>query len=268
MARRRAVSMSEQRQAPLQGAAAGGRSVVSKAAAILMTYLYGEAHTFTEIVAATGMPVSTVHRLVCELTACGILERTELNCYRIARPLRRIAAAGGPAANLESRASLVLHDLSQALDTEVRLGVLREHRVAYIEKGRGRRPVTTFGDGTTAFAHNTAMGMVLLAFSPPPVVDVVLMRALTSPHGDAVSNRDHFVQSLRRARVRHLAAIWNELEPDRSSIAVPVFKTGGLIAAALEARVSNPSAQLFVVRSALIVAGRSLTRQLSSTMPR
>jgi DNA-binding IclR family transcriptional regulator len=252
----------DQQTAPPRDAADGSRTVVGKAATILLSYLYGGQQTFTEIVASTGMPVSTVHRLVWELTACRILERTESGRYRIAPPLRRIAAAHGPAAGLESRASLVLHDLAQALDTEVRLGVLRKHQVAYIEAGPGRRPVTTFRDGATASVH-TAMGMVLLAFSPRPVVDVALLRVLTSPDGDAIPTRDRLLRTLERTRLQHLAVMWNEVEPDRSTIAVPVFKAGGLIAGALEIRVRNPSAQP-TMRPALVVAGRSLTRQLSA----
>jgi DNA-binding IclR family transcriptional regulator len=251
------------RTAPVHDAAVGSRTVVSKAASILMSYLYGGHQTFTEIVASTGMPVSTVHRLVWELTACRILERTELGRYRIAPPLRRIAAAGGPATGMESRASLVLHDLAQTLDTDVRLGVLRNDQLAYIETGPGRRPVTSFRDGATASLHDTAMGMVLLAFSPRSVVDVALLRALTSTDGDGIATRDRLLRVLHRTRLHHLAVMWNEVEPDRSAIAVPVFKAGGLIAAALEVRVRHASAQL-TVRPALVVAGRSLTRQLSA----
>jgi DNA-binding IclR family transcriptional regulator len=254
--------VSDQQTAPVRDAVDGSRTVVGKAATILLSYLYGGQQTFTEIVASTGMPVSTVHRLVWELAACRILERTECGRYRIAPPLRRIAAAHGPVAGLESRASLVLHDLAQALDTEVRLGVLRQHQVSYIEAGPGRRPVTTFRDGATASVH-TAMGMVLLAFSPGPVVDVALLRVLTSPDGDTLPSRDRLLRLLQRTRLHQLAVMWNEMEPHRSSIAVPVFRTGGLIVAALEVRVRNPAAQR-TVRPALVVAGRSLTRQLSA----
>jgi IclR family transcriptional regulator, acetate operon repressor len=237
-----------------------GRTVVSKAVAILMTYLYGESKTFTEIVAATGLPLSTVHRLLWELTACRILERTELGRYRVAPALRHIAAvARGPVAGLESRAALVLHDLSQTLDTEVRFGVLRTPRVAYIEKGRGRQPVTTFGDGATADVHTSAMGLVLLAFSPRPVVDVALLRACTAA-GVAV---DRIERTLHRVRLRHLAVTWDDREPARSALAVPVFRAGGVIVAALEAQVHDPSAQLPFVRPALVIAARSLSRELS-----
>jgi DNA-binding IclR family transcriptional regulator len=190
--------VSDRRQVPLRDAVVGGRTVVSKVVAILMTYLYGESKTFTEIVESTGLPLSTVHRLLWELTACRILERTEHGSYRVASTVRRIGAARHPV-GLESRAALVLHDLAQTLDTEVRFGVLRTHQVAYIEKGRGRQPVTTFGDGATVSAPDTAMGLVLLAFSPRSVVDAALLRACTAAEDDAAAGPGRLAEVLHAA---------------------------------------------------------------------
>ena len=115
-------------------------TVVGKTAAILLTFTNGAAHTFTEIVAATGLPPSTAHRLIAQLTACALLERTAHGDYRIGRTVQSIGAARGLTTTLESLASLLLQDLSHALDVEARLGVLtaarrRVHR-------EGTRPPT------------------------------------------------------------------------------------------------------------------------------
>ena len=75
---------------------AAGRTVISKAAVILMTYLNGDVHTLTEIATATGLPLSTAHRLVRELAAWKILERTDDGDYCVGLPLRLIGGAGGP----------------------------------------------------------------------------------------------------------------------------------------------------------------------------
>jgi DNA-binding IclR family transcriptional regulator len=84
--------------------AAPGRTVISKAAVILMTYLDREAHTLTDIATATGLPLSTAHRLVRQLAAWKILERTDDGDYRVGLPLRLIGGASCAAANLEERA--------------------------------------------------------------------------------------------------------------------------------------------------------------------
>jgi hypothetical protein len=66
------------------------------------------------------------------------------------------------------------------------------------------------------------------------------------------------------ARLTRLAVARWELEPDRSALAVPVFGPGGRVAAAIEVRVDDPAAELPTVRPALVIAGRSLTRELSA----
>ena len=244
---------------------AAGRTVISKAAVILMTYLNGDVHTLTEIATATGLPLSTAHRLVRELAAWKILERTDDGDYCVGLPLRLIGGAGGTATSLEERACLVLQDLSQALDADVRLGVLGDRDVSYIEKPRGRRPVTTFSQGATAPAHATAMGKALLAFSVPALVDSYLSRGLTAFTPFTVTAPDRFRRALAMARLSRLAVARWELEPDRSALAVPVFGPGGRVVAAIEVRVDDPAAELPVVRPALVIAGRSLSRELAAT---
>jgi hypothetical protein len=66
------------------------------------------------------------------------------------------------------------------------------------------------------------------------------------------------------ARLTRLAVARWELEPDRSALAVPVFGPGGRVAAAIEVRVDDPAAELPTVRPALVIAGRSLTRELAA----
>ncbi|WP_214366919.1 IclR family transcriptional regulator [Pseudonocardia sp. H11422] len=245
--------------------AASGRTVISKAAAILMTFLDdGYVHTLTEIAAATGLPLSTAHRLARELVAWRILDRTEDGDYRVGLPLRLIGAVGGAGSTIEERAPLILQDLSYATGAEVRLGVLRDRAVAYIEKLPGRRPVSAFSNGAVLPAHATAMGKALLAFSPPEYVEMVLKRGLTSYTRYTLTAPDRFRRALAMTRLSRLAVSRWELRLDHSGMAVPVFGPGGLVAAALEVRVEDPAAELPTIRPVLIIAGRSLTRELSA----
>jgi DNA-binding IclR family transcriptional regulator len=241
-----------------------GRTVISKVAMILMTYFNGDVHTLTEIAAATGLPLSTAHRLVRQLTAWKILERTDDGDYRVGLPLRLIGGAIGAATRLEERACPVLQDLSQALDADVRLGVLGDRDVSYIEKPRGRRPVTTFSQGDTVPAHATAMGKALLAFSEPALVDVFLDRRLPAFTPFTLTAPDRVRRALAMARLSWLAVARWELVSGRSALAVPVFGPGGRVAAAIEVRVDDPAAELPTVRPAMVIAGRSLTRELSA----
>jgi DNA-binding IclR family transcriptional regulator len=245
--------------------AAPGRTVISKAAVILLTYLNGDVHTLSEIATATGLPLSTAHRLVRQLAAWKILERTDDGDYCVGLPLRLIGGAGDAPTSLEERACLVLQDLSHALDADVRLGVLDDVEVSYIEKPRGRHPVTTFSQGATVPAHATAMGKALLAFSAPALVEVFLRAGLTACTPFTLTAPDRFRRALAIVRLKRLAVAHKELDLNRSALAVPVFGPGGRVLAAIEVGVDNPVTDLPDVRPALIVASRSLTRELLTT---
>ena len=49
-----------------------GRTVTSKVTAILLTFAQGNEHSMAEIARLTGLPISTAHRLMTELTSSAV----------------------------------------------------------------------------------------------------------------------------------------------------------------------------------------------------
>jgi DNA-binding IclR family transcriptional regulator len=244
---------------------ASSRTVISKAALILMTFLEGDVHSMTEIARSTGLPASTAHRLARELAVWGILDRTEEGHYRVGSPLRLIGSAIGPGLNLEELGPLVLRDLSEVTHAEVRLGVLRNRDVAYIEKLPGRRPVSGFSTNELLPAHASAMGKALLAFSLPAVVEVLIAQGLPSYTPFTLTAPDRLRRALEVTRLSRMAVCRWELEPDRCALAVPVFGPGGCVVAAIEIRVNDLSGTSSTIQPLLRIAGRSLTRELAAS---
>jgi DNA-binding IclR family transcriptional regulator len=80
-----------------------------------------------------------------------MLERTGEGQFRVGMQLRAIANHAGPTVpNLHERARRVMEDLAAAAGRGVvRLGVLQDLEVSYIEKGLGDRPVPTAFDTAT-----------------------------------------------------------------------------------------------------------------------
>jgi hypothetical protein len=58
-----------------------------------------------------------------------------------------------------------------------------------------------------------------------------------------------------------------ELELGLATVAVPVFGGGGLVVAALELRVRDLRSELNGMQPALLVAARSLSRELAMSLP-
>ena len=115
-----------------------GRSVTSKITSILLTFTEGTEHSLTEIARLAGLPISTAHRLTTELASWRLLERTEDGLYRAGLPLRMIGTTDTCPPSIAERAPCVLEDLSAATKCRARLGVLRDHQVAYIQKEPGQ----------------------------------------------------------------------------------------------------------------------------------
>ena len=75
---------------------ADNRSVAGKVVAIICAFRHETELSNAEIARLAGLPLSTAHRLVHELVAGGVLERTHQRLYRVGPNVLAIAAGGGP----------------------------------------------------------------------------------------------------------------------------------------------------------------------------
>jgi DNA-binding IclR family transcriptional regulator len=250
------------------GANESGRSVASRIAAILMAFGNGGTHSLTELAGLAGLPISTTHRLVGELVSRRVLERTEEGGYRVGLPLRMIGGMSLPSAPpLLERAVDVIADVAAVTGTAVRVGVLDGHRLAVAAAGTGTGSGRTLADGfkpELTPAHMSALGRVLLAFSPAEVVDEVVAAARATA-GSVPLSAERLRRLLATTRLARVAVHRDETA-GRCEVAVPVFGTGGSLLAALEASAPDLKAGFEQVRGALLVAAGSLSRQLA-TMP-
>jgi DNA-binding IclR family transcriptional regulator len=246
-----------------------GRSVTSKVTAILMAFTDDAVLTLTEIASTAQLPSSTAHRLASELVVWHLLERTANGSYRIGLPLRIIA--NDPSdfevlnrAVLVMRAQPVLAELARTVRTDAKLGVLQGDEVRYLSQS-GQRP-TDMAHLVPRFpAHATAVGKALLAFSPTSVVDRVLSTGMPTTKVSAAS--DKLRQALSTIRITHIATARDAYQVDRFAIAMPVFSGGGKVTAAIELTIREPDTDREAAVGALIVACRSLSRQLGTESP-
>lgn len=237
--------------------------MTSKVVAILMTFTDGSVHCLTEIARLTGMPVSTVHRLVTELTGWGVLERTEDASYRVGLRVRTMCAQAWQYSSIGERAPRAVEDLSEAARTVARFGVFDGCGVAFIEKVPGHRPVSGFSAAARLPAHATALGKALLAFAPPTVVGAVVAEGLVAYTPYTLTEPNRFRRALAVTRLTRIAVSRWEFELGASAVATPVFGAGGEAVGALELRVRDLSRDLAVMQPALLVAARGLSRELA-----
>jgi DNA-binding IclR family transcriptional regulator len=240
-----------------------GRSVASKIIAILQAFTSGGVHSLTEIAHLTGLPISTVHRLATELAAGGVLERTGDARYRVGLPLQVIGSRPAQAPTTYEWARRAMDDLSAATHSDVRFGFFEDLDVAFMEKVVGQHNLSLFCGAAALPAHATALGKALLAFSPPGTVDRVIARGLKRYTAYTLTTGDRLRRSLAVIRLTCLAVSRWELQLDSTAVAAPVFGAGGRVIAALEVRVRDQRTEIPLVQPALLVAARSLSRELA-----
>jgi DNA-binding IclR family transcriptional regulator len=234
---------------------------------ILLTFTDGNVQSLTEIARLAGLPISTAHRLVTELAAWGVLERSDDAHYRAGVPLKVIGSHAAQGSSLNERARRVMEDVSAATRADVRLGVIDGLQVAYAEKAVGHRPSSTFACTEPLPLHATAMGKALLAFSPTELVETLLAGGLDRFTPYTLTSPDRLRRSLAVTRVTRVALCRWELELGASAVAVPVFGGGGTVVAALELKVRDLRTELHTMQPALLVAARCLSRELAVGQP-
>ncbi len=241
------------------GAIESGRSVASRVSAILMAFRSGGTHSLTELAALAALPISTTHRLVGELVSRRVLERTDDGAYRVGLPLRMIGGLTFPfSPPLLERALDVINDVTAVTGASVRVGVLDTQQLAVRATEPGRSAADGFTEDPTP-TYASALGRVLLAFSPAHVVDEVVAA------GPLPFSPDRLRRLLATTRLARLA-VYRDAR-GRCQVAVPVFGTGGTLLGALEASVPDPRSGLDQIRGALLVAAGSLSRQLATSPP-
>ena len=242
------------------GAATPGQSVVGKVALILSAFERSGRATLTEIVHSTGLPMSTTHRLVGELTARRLLTRDDDGSYRPGLPLRALAVPD-QSADVAECARAVLADITRSTGADARLCILDDLGVAVLGAADPQGRVTPAWP-TRLPAHATAAGKALLAFSPAARTKQVLGRGLSRFTATTITSPEMFRRCLTQVRLTRTAMSCGEHFLDRHAVAVPVFGRGDKVAAALELSVRDLPGDLLVARPVLAVAASALSREL------
>jgi DNA-binding IclR family transcriptional regulator len=183
-----------------------------------------------QVVTRTGLPRSSVHRILTQLHTTGLLQhRPDGYCV----PASTLAA--GPVADhtaLRGAASAVLERLNADTGLVVHLGVLLGADVVYLDKvsGGSRLTVPTQVTGHSP-AHASALGKVLLSLMPAEQVDAIVGDSLRKCTPATIADRPTLHQELARIRSRHgLAYDDQELAVGLASIAVPIRIADGELA--------------------------------------
>lgn len=223
--------------------------------------------TLSELAAASGMPHSTVHRIVGELTREGLLDRMPDRTYRLGVRMWEYASRAPGAVGLREVARPWMSAAHARIRQHTQLGVRAGTDVLFIERMSTRDAVVnaTLIGGRIPL-HASSGGIVLLAAEPEERAEALIaelasrgMRAFT-PH--TIASPDDLRRALRRARADGVAVLPGHIHVESKGIAVPVASPDGTVYASLGAVVSTGSSELPVIET-LRVAAAGIARGLA-----
>jgi DNA-binding IclR family transcriptional regulator len=248
------------------GSSTPGRSVTARALALLDAFGARTPRlTLTEIADRCGQPLSTVHRLLAELTAWGALVRRPDGRYEVGRKLWDLGLLAPVQLELRQVAAPFLLDVHTATRDTVHLAVRDGLSALYVERISGRESVPVVSQvGSRLPLHATGVGKVLLAAAPDDVLEQML-GSLTRQTRHTVVEPGRLRREIAEVRRRGFARTAEEMTLGAASVAVPVtVERGGTPVVAAALGIVVPSGRRDPSRSvpALQVAARGIGREL------
>lgn len=217
-----------------------------------------------QVVTRTGLPRSSVHRILTQLRAAGLLQHRS-DGYRLAAsplPVTRMVDHS----QLRGAASRMLDRLHADTGLVVHLGVLLGADVVYLDKvsGDSGTVVPTRVTGHTP-AHASALGKAMLALLPAEDVDTIVGDPLRKCTPATIADLPTLHQELARIRSRHgLAYDDQELAVGLSSVAAPIRMADGELAG-LSLTGAVPVPRLQRMAPFLTRAARGISEHIGST---
>lgn len=220
-------------------AASTGARAVDRAAALLIAVLGADDPvSFPELVDASGLPKSTVSRLLSSLERSGLITRTPGGEAVPGPALTSFARRQRADQALISLARPALERLSALTGETINLGVVSGASVVQIDQvdPRFMLGAVNWVDREVPL-HCSALGKALLAHGV-----AVPAGRLTPLTGRSITQRTDLEADLRRTRERGYAVADGELEPGLVAVAAAILGSDGVAIGALS--VSGPESRL------------------------
>ena len=241
-----------------------GVGMLERTLAVLGSFSEDEPElTAAELAVSTGLPSSTLHRLLGTLIGHGLMTRVPGHRYTVGSKLWELGELSPLSMRLRERAIPHLLRLYEATGENAYLGVLEGEpdaaAVLYVARVTGRNSVPTIGRaGGRGPLHATGVGRVLLAgrdedwllryFRVPRERET--MMSLT---GEAELRRE-----IARTRARGYALTREEMTLGSMSVAAPIPCAPGLPPAALSIVARKDQADEKMLARLVLLAARDI----------
>ncbi|MFT4210981.1 MAG: IclR family transcriptional regulator [Microbacterium sp.] len=195
--------------------------------------------TAVQLSARSGLPLSTTHRVLAQLVAEGMVDRTADHRYTVGARLWEIGELSPIALRLRETALPHLVRLYEATGENVHLAVLDAPTPAaatalFAARITGRASVPTLGRmGGRHPLHTTGVGKALLATRDDPWLSAYLAVPLLPETTRSITDGEALRAEIDTARTRGYAVTHGEMTLGNVSVAAPLGTVTGLPPTAL-----------------------------------
>jgi len=192
--------------------------------------------TYAEIVGTTGLPKSSVHRALKELTQMGYLYFSpDTKKYRGSMRLAAIGADVMANFDLREHTHPYLLELHRETEHTSNTGI-RDGRVGvFIDKIESKDyGIKLFSEvGKTFPLHCTSLGKVLLAWGSPDITEALLEGPLEPATENTITDPQKLIEELKAVRHKGYAVDYEEITRGIMCVAAPVCGVNGDVVCAI-----------------------------------
>lgn len=226
-----------------------------------------------EVTQNTGIPKSTVFRILSTLVELGYVTREPNRNYRINPRLGRLVSDGAASEALRRLARPLMLELRDTYGETVNLGVQQFDKVTYLEVVPSEFALRLQESrGASVPLHASALGKAILAFSPQREVEALVRgQKLERVTEHTIDDAEAFLAELKRVRSAGVAFDRGEGSMLAICIGAPILDANGSAIAAMS--ISGPASRFNPKKDSPVIASlvkvtADLSRALAQTRSR
>lgn len=255
--------MSENEKAPK--ARTGAVQSIERAFALLETMAdAGGTMGLSQLAAASGLPLPTIHRLVRTLVDLGYLRQEANRQYVLGPKLIRLGESSSRMLSTWARPHLTR--LVDEVGESANLAMLDGDQIVYVAHTESRQSMRMFTEvGRRVSPHCTAVGKAILADMAPDLVRDIIRRTDMVPYtSTTITSREDYLDQLEQVRDRRYAIDEGEQEAGVRCVAVAVPDYAPRLAMSISGPTGRMSDELIERAVPLLTeAGKQLAADLA-----
>lgn len=217
---------------------------VVKSMDLLNLFLHRSRLSLNEMVELSGMPKTSVHRMLGSLEDMGFLQKNEEGQYSLGLLFLQFGQLVSDRLDIRQLALPIMERLRDDIGEAVNLTIRDGMDAIYVEKIDTMHPVRLYTKtGRRAPLYAGACNRIILAFLPAEEQERYLQEVTLSPIASGTfTDKEKLREVLAESRKNGYTVSISELENDTYSIAAPIFDHTGKIASGIS--IAGPTIRL------------------------